>query len=169
MTARIIEVSIVHARVISVLHGACFEEAWNEKSICEVLNMAGTTGFIAGADVETPQGFILFRVAADEAEIISIGVIPAARKNGLAKILLRASIKGAAMRGAAKMFLEVATDNTAARALYETARFRIIGKRPGYYDRASGKLDAIVYSLNILDKKNSRPYGSVAGRCHDDQ
>jgi ribosomal-protein-alanine N-acetyltransferase len=169
MTANIIEASIIHARVISILHGACFEEGWNEKSISEVLNMAGTTGFIVGADAETPQGFILFRVAAGEAEIISIGVIPAARKNGLAKILLRASIEGAAMRDAAKMFLEVATNNTAARALYETAKFKIIGKRPGYYDRASEKLDAIIYSLNILDKKNPRPYESAAGGCHEDQ
>ena len=155
MTAKIVDVSIVHTRVISFLHGACFEETWNEKSISEILNMAGTTGFLVGADVETPQGFILFRVAADEAEIISIGVIPAVRKNGLAKMLLRASIKDAARKGAAKFFFEVAVDNIAARAFYKTAGFEIIGKRPRYYNRSSGRLDAIIYSLDISDKYNS--------------
>jgi ribosomal-protein-alanine N-acetyltransferase len=149
MTAKIVEASIVHAGVISVLHGACFEEVWNEKSINEILNMAGTTGLLIGADVETPQGFILFRVAADEAEIISIGVIPAARKNGLARILLQTSIIEAARKDAAKMFFEVAADNKTARAFYETVGFEIIGKRPRYYNRSSEKLDAIIYSLNI--------------------
>ena len=152
MTAKVVEASIVHAGVISVLHGACFEEAWNEKSISEVLNMAGTTGLLVGAEMEKPLGFILFRVAADEAEVLSIGVIPAARKNGLASILLQASIKVAAKRGVAKMFFEVAADNTAARAFYESVGFEIIGKRPGYYNRSSEKLDAIIYSLDISDK-----------------
>ena len=152
MTAKIVEASIVHAGVISVLHGACFEEIWNEKSISEVLNMAGMTGLLIGDSVEAPQGFILFRTAADEAEIISIGVIPAVRKNGLAKMLLRASIKGAARMGAAKISFEVAVDNIAARAFYKMAGFKIIGKRPGYYNRSSEKLDAIIYSLDISDK-----------------
>ena len=152
MTAKITEASIVHVGVISVLHGACFEEVWNEKSISEVLNMAGTTGLLVGAEMETPQGFILFRVAADEAEVLSIGVIPAARKNGLASILLQASIKVAAKRGVAKMFFEVAVDNSAARALYESVGFKIIGKRPGYYNRSSEKLDAIIYNLHISNK-----------------
>ena len=154
MTAKIVEASIAHARVISVLHGACFEETWSEKSISEVLSMAGTTGLLIGADLETPQGFILFRVASDEAEIISIGVIPAARKNGLAKMLLRASIRGAVIRDAVKMFFEVAVDNVAARAFYETAGFEVIGKRSGYYDRPSKRVDAIIYSLNISKSKN---------------
>jgi ribosomal-protein-alanine N-acetyltransferase len=152
MTVKIVEASIVHAGVISVLHRACFEETWNEKSISKILNMAGTTGLLISADVETPQGFILFRVAADEAEIISIGVIPAACKNGLAGILLQASIEAAGKRDATKMFLEVAADNTAARTFYEKAGFKIAGKRPGYYVRASGKLHAIIYSLNITGK-----------------
>jgi len=152
MTAKIVEAGIVHAPVISLLHGACFKETWNEKSISEILNMAGTTGLLIGADVETPQGFILFRVAAHEAEIISIGVIPTARKKGLAQLLLQASIDAAGKRDAVKMFLEVAADNTAARTFYEKAGFEITGKRPGYYGRASGRLDAIIYAVNIPAK-----------------
>ena len=81
-----IEASIVHGGIISVLHGACFERDWNEKAITEILNMSGMIGLLVGIEEGTPQGFILMRVAADEAEIISIGVIPAARKKGLASI-----------------------------------------------------------------------------------
>ena len=152
MTSEIVEASIVHGGIISVLHGACFEETWNEKAITEILNMPGIIGLLVGIKEEIPQGFILMRVAADEAEIISIGVIPAARKKGLASILLLESIKRAAMSDVVKIIFEVAEDNKAAIAFYETFGFQVIGKRPGYYKRSSKKLDAIVYSLNILDK-----------------
>jgi len=114
--------------------------------------MPGMIGLLVGIEEGTPQGFIFMRVAADEAEIISIGVIPAARKKGLASILLLESIKRAAMSDVVKIFFEVAEDNKTAMAFYETFGFQIIGKRLGYYKRSSKKLDAIVYSLNILDK-----------------
>jgi ribosomal-protein-alanine N-acetyltransferase len=39
----------------------------------------------------------------------------------------------AAARGAAAILLEVATDNTTARALYASAGFVVIGRRPRYY------------------------------------
>ena len=152
MTLKIVEASIVHAGIISVLHGACFEEIWNEKSINEMLNMPGMIGFLIETEEKIPQGFIMMRVAADEAEIISIGVIPAARKKGLASILLLKSIKRAAISNVAKIFFEVAEDNKAAIAFYKTFGSQIIGKRPGYYKRSSKKIDAIIYSLNIWDK-----------------
>ena len=56
------------------------------------------------------------------------------------------------MSDVVKIFFEVAEDNKTAMAFYETFGFQIIGKRLGYYKRSSKKLDAIVYSLNILDK-----------------
>jgi [ribosomal protein S18]-alanine N-acetyltransferase len=149
MTLKIVEASIVHAGIISVLHGACFEEIWNEKSISEMLNMPGMIGFLIETEEKIPQGFIMMRVAADEAEIISIGVIPAARKKGLASILLLKSIKRAAISNVAKIFFEVAEDNKAAIAFYKTFGSQIIGKRLGYYKRSSKKIDAIIYSLNI--------------------
>ena len=152
MTAKIIEASICHAEVIAVLHKACFREIWNERSIAEILKMAGAIGLLIGANKRGPQGFILLRVAAEEAEIISIGVAPEARKNGLASILLLESIKRAVMSNAIKMLFEVAEDNNAARAFYEKFGFQIIGRRPGYYRRSLKKQDALIYSLNISDK-----------------
>ena len=149
MTVKIVEASIIHAGIISVLHGACFEEIWNEKTISEMLNMPGILGFLIGTEDKIPQGFIMIRVAADEAEIISIGVIPAARKKGLASLLLLKSLKSAAISNVAKIFFEVAEDNKAAIAFYETFGSQIIGKRSGYYKRPSKKVDAIVYSLNL--------------------
>ena len=143
---------MVHSEIISSLHGACFKEIWNEKSISEILKMVGAIGFIISTEEERPEGFILLRVTADEAEIISIGVIPAARKKGLASRLLKKSIESAILNKTTKMFIEVAENNKAAISLYKTFGFRSIGKRPGYYKRSTKKLDAIIYSLNITDK-----------------
>jgi ribosomal-protein-alanine N-acetyltransferase len=114
--------------------------------------MVGTVGFLISTEEDRPEGFILLRVTADEAEIISIGVVPAARKKGLASRLLKKSIESASLRNAKKLFIEVAEDNKIAIAFYKTFGFRSIGKRPRYYERSSKNLDAILFSLNISDK-----------------
>ena len=58
-------------------------------------------------------------VVADEAEILTVGVVPAARRRGIARRLLAALLAEAARaRRAPRCFLEVRVDNDAARALY---------------------------------------------------
>lgn len=151
MSEDINQVGIAHAGVISALHGACFETSWDGQAVTGILVTAGTFALISGIG-DCPRGFVLFRLAADEAEIISIGVLPPARRAGVAGRLLRASIQYAARRGAARMFLEAAADNTAGRALYEKCGFAACGRRRGYYGHRTGKTDALIYSLEITGK-----------------
>lgn len=151
MKAEIIEVGIAHAEVISALHGGCFDIPWEHKAITEILAMPGASALIASTD-DLPQGFALFRLAADEAEIISIGVLPKARRGGLAGRLMLALIDHTTKQGAAKIFLEVGEDNLAARALYEKGGFSIVGRRKGYYDNGGKKSDAFIYNLEITSK-----------------
>ena len=100
--------------------------------------------------VSEPDGFILIRVVADEAEILTLAVRPAARREGLGARLVEAAVVRAAARGAERMFLEVAEDNVAARALYARTGFVEAGRRRGYYARADGsREDALVLSLNF--------------------
>ena len=147
-----IEAHLCHAGVIAAIHRVCFEESWNEKSIAEILKMAGAIGLLVCAKNKRPKGFILLRIAADEAEIISIGIVPESRQKGFASILLQKAIKLVVMSNVIKMLFEVAEDNIAARALYEKFGFQIVGRRSGYYRHSSKKkLDAIIYSLNISD------------------
>lgn len=145
------EVGIAHTDVISVLHGACLETAWNKQAVAEILVMPGTFALIS-ASAEQPQGFALVRLAVDEAEIISIGVIPAARRSGHAEGLLRSAISSLTRRGAAKVFLEVAEDNAAACTLYEKCGFSLCGRRKDYYDHKGAKTDALIYALEIIVK-----------------
>src|SRR5947209_197660 len=112
------------------------------------LGLPGAFGFIDAAG-----GMVLARVAADEAEILTLAVLPDRRRRGLARALLERTMQAAARRGAGAMFLEVAEANRAARALYEGAGFVEVGRRRGYY-RGGG--DALVLRAVI-------PSGSAAG------
>ncbi len=100
----------------------------------------------SGCDIIASQnGFIIYRVVADEAEIITIGVAPAARRGGIAAAMIEIAAADAKKRGAKKMFLEVARDNAAAIALYSRAGFSEIGVRPKYYDG----IDAILMQRQL--------------------
>jgi ribosomal-protein-alanine N-acetyltransferase len=116
--------------VLAAIHVTCFAESWSSASIAALLATPGTFALLSAG------GFILARVAGDEAEILSLGVRPKARRAGQARALVRE----AAMRadGAAAMFLEVGADNEAARRLYTGLGFREAGVRKGYY-REPGK------------------------------
>lgn len=151
MNEDIRQVGIAHADVISVLHGGCFETPWKARAIAEILAMPGAFALICGPQ-DCPQGFILFRLAADECEIISIGVTAQARRSGLAAKLLKAAVARAEKCAAAKVFLEVAEANTGACALYEGHGFRVCGRRKDYYDHGATKTDALIYVFEIKDK-----------------
>ncbi|NQV47157.1 MAG: GNAT family N-acetyltransferase [Rhodospirillaceae bacterium] len=145
----------LHAGVIAGLHGACFDgphdTAWDEKAIFQILAMPGAFGFIAGG-ADGPCGFVLGRTAADECEIISIGVIAAARRSGVGRDLLVATVDHARAAGATRMYLEAAENNEAARGFYEISGFEPAGRRARYYGRGSDSVDALVYALELKAK-----------------
>lgn len=137
------------AELLAALHRQCFDEAWSCASIADLLAMPGVSCFVA-AVADEPCGFALCRVAADETEVLSLGVIPEARRRGIARRLLSASLDGAAGRGVRKVYLEVASDNVAARRLYRGHGFGTVGVRADYYrDESSPPRDALVLALDV--------------------
>lgn len=126
------------------LHAAAFAAPWDAVAFETLLGQAGVFA------IEAPQGFILIRSVADEAEILTLAVAPAARRQGLGARLVRDGAAAAAARGAARLFLEVADDNVAALALYAGAGFVEAGRRPAYYTRPEGgRQDALILALNL--------------------
>ncbi|HMO73601.1 MAG TPA: GNAT family N-acetyltransferase, partial [Paracoccaceae bacterium] len=79
------------------------------------------------------QGFILGRVAAGEAEVLTVAVEPALQGRGIGGRLVACFLAEAAAQGAVRAFLEVAEDNAAARAVYTRAGFASAGRRRGYF------------------------------------
>ena len=78
-------------------------------------------------------GFGVVGIAADQAEIESLAVSPAARRQGIGRSLCEALMRWARMRGASRALLEVRMSNHTARALYESLGFCEVAVRRGYY------------------------------------
>lgn len=110
------------------LHKACFpHKPWSAQDFADLKK--------SGCDIIASQnGFVVWRVVADEAEIITIGVHPDARGNGIASAMLVLVENDVKKRGGKKIFLEVAENNTPARTLYEHNGYVQVGTRPKYYD-----------------------------------
>jgi GNAT superfamily N-acetyltransferase len=91
--------SVAHAAVLAELHALAFppEERWSAGAFATQLALPGVFGLVL-----PDAGLILARVAADEAEILTIGVVPAARRAGYGAALLRAAEARAVADGAAR-------------------------------------------------------------------
>ncbi len=122
-----------HAKAMAAIH------AWDAKSIATLLAQPGVAGLI-----DPRGGILILRVAADEAEILTIGVT--ARRRGLGTALMRAAIEKAKTMGAAVLHLEAAAGNIAAQEFYKSLGFAAAGRRPNYY--ANGD-DAVLLSLPL--------------------
>jgi ribosomal-protein-alanine N-acetyltransferase len=90
-----------------------------------------------------PQGFLIGRAIADEAELLTLAVAPEARRQGIARELMAQFYARSRERGADRAFLEVAAGNAAAQALYQAEGWTQTGLRRNYY--APG-VDAILMS-----------------------
>lgn len=99
--------------------------------------------------VTAPEGFALGRVVADEAEMLTIAVAPAARRAGIGRSLLSGLVTEVATRGAASLFLEVSVENDPAIALYRKAGFAETGRRRGYFSDGGRAVDALTMRLDI--------------------
>jgi ribosomal-protein-alanine N-acetyltransferase len=117
-------------------------EAWSRNAYLSELADARYRHYVA---VESADGALLgwagVMVVQDAAEILTVGVVPSARRMGLARVMLADLLAEAVRRGAVEAFLEVRVDNDAARALYRSEGFEEIGVRRGYYD--AGRVDAV--------------------------
>ncbi len=135
-------VGAAYAAALAAIHAAAFpDDAWGAAAFQTQLEMHGVIGLL-----DQRGGLILLRVTADEAEILTIGVLPRLRRRGVARGLLQAGMAMAATLGARAIFLEVGTANQAAKALYEAAGFRQVGRRKAYY--ANGA-DALVLRVDL--------------------
>jgi len=141
------------ASALAALHGQAFDAPWSPADIAVLMGSPGVFAFSAslGADSEAREaaGFILCRVAADEAEVLTIAVAPAMRRRGVAGALLNQAMAAALAGGARTMFLEVATDNPGAEALYRAHGFGEVGRRPGYFSRPDGAVAALIMRRDL--------------------
>ena len=124
------------------LHARAFDKPWTAPELARLLANPAVFALIA-RDPE-PTGFVMAWSAAGDAELVTVAVVPEARRRGLGAALVTAAAAAALVRGAASMHLEVAETNTAARALYAKLGYEEAGRRHAYYGGEGGSIDAIV-------------------------
>lgn len=137
------------AASLSQLHARCFETAWSVAMMMPVLSAPEATTLIAENRGQA-CGFIQARAAADEAEILTLCVLPLLRRHGLGMLLVGGLIADLKSRGVKTLYLEVASSNAAAIGLYRAAGFRETGRRKAYYARENlPPEDALIMALSL--------------------
>ena len=105
---------------IAVLHGRLFDPPWDVESISRLTEHPAAAAFVAQVQYpKTLAGFIIGQIAADEAEILSIGVAPEWQRRGIARHMVEGLVRAARRAEVKRLFLEVAADNAKAIRLYK--------------------------------------------------
>ena len=141
--------SLRDARRLAQLHGESFHRGWGEGEFETMLIERNTLvhRLRMGRKV---IGFAVSRMAADEAEILSIAVAESHRGRGLSRDLLLTHLGHLAGRGVRTVFLEVEENNQPARRLYQWAGFGIVGRRERYYQQPGGEqLNALMMRRDL--------------------
>lgn len=149
----------------SIIHGECFEKAWDSPSMRQLLASHGAFGWITFTEERlkldqpctevTAVGIIICRslCEAQEAEVLTIGVLPEVRQRGIGYQLVTTTCYAVT----SSLFLEVSVDNVAALKLYQKVGFTTVGKRRNYYQKLDGTAaDALILQVKGQGGKNKQ-------------
>ncbi|SRR5487761_1914489 len=134
------QIRISDAAECARLHAESFLHGWSAEDFQRFSIDKQTLGHVAHLHGQSVlQGAVFSRMAADEAEILTVMVAKSARNQGLGRQLLMRHLAELASLGIHHLFLEVEEGNKPALALYKRFYFRQVGERPSYYAGADGK------------------------------
>lgn len=119
----------------------CFGETITAESFCRFADAPANHYFCAVGATGTLLGYGGISLVADEAEIITVAVSPAHRRQGIAQALMEHMLRLAA-DASASVYLEVRASNTPAIELYRSLGFAGTGVRKNYY--TSPREDAVL-------------------------
>jgi ribosomal-protein-alanine N-acetyltransferase len=123
-------------------------ESWSRSAYRDELRDTRTRWYIAALDDESKLlGWAGLMTVAGSAQIFTVGTVPEARRQGVARRLVEAMLDEARRRAATEVLLEVRVDNEGAKALYEGFGFTPLRIRRGYYD--GGRVDAVEMRLRL--------------------
>ena len=145
------------ADTVATMHAQCFSRGWGAHEIEALMARPGVSVLLARAEGrghEPPLGFLILRRDGHgrhaEAEIVTVGVPPRARRRGVGDRLMRAAIRECQADRIGRLLLEVDGANRGAVALYRRLGFRQVGERRGYYREGDAPpADALVMALDL--------------------
>lgn len=136
------------------LHSASFETPWTREAFESLMTSPGVF-LLKAFDGALPagrddlKGFVMTRIVADEAEILTIAVEAEHYGKRIGEQLMLAAAAHALGLGALSLFLEVAEDNLAARRLYDRLGYEAVGRRPDYYTRGKDRIAGLSMRLDL--------------------
>lgn len=133
---------------LAQIHGDSFHRGWSEGEFESMLAERNTLAHRLKLGRKT-IGFAISRMAADEAEILSIAIDRRFHGQGLSRNLLLTHLGHLAGRGVRIIFLEVEENNQPARRLYERAGFVVVGRRDRYYHGNGEQLNALLMRRDL--------------------
>jgi len=123
-------------------------DAWSAATMRATLTDPDSIAVVAlDGDAVVGYAAVLAPRGAADADVLTIAVAEAGRGRGAGRALLDRMLADAAARGARRVFLEVRADNPVATALYASAGFEAVGRRPHYYQ--PDDVDAVVMRLEL--------------------
>lgn len=132
------------SKTLSNLHKSCFAKGWGPLEFESFFERKGVFAAVAHHKQHGDIGFVLCWLIEDQCDLLSMGVLPDYRRDGVGIMLLEYAMEHAASLGAKHMMLEVNINNTAAQTLYEAHGFEKFSVRKEYYSNADGtRSDAI--------------------------
>jgi len=144
MGYRIHAVGRTHAKMLAELHGKCFAKGWGHLEFESFFERAGVFAAMAYESGGKPVGFVLCWLIEDQCDLLSMGVLPDHRRDGVGLMLLDYATQSAADMGAKYMVLEVNVNNVAAQQLYEAQGYEKFSIRKEYYSAPDGsRADAV--------------------------
>ncbi len=139
------------ARELARIHAQSFFRGWPREEFEAFLSDAASPVYIACDARRRIAGFALIRMAADEAELLSIAVDPKWRGKKVGRALMDAVFADLMLSPVRRMFLEVDEQNQPAIKLYRRLGFGDIGTRRGYYPRPDGSAaTALVMARDLV-------------------
>lgn len=144
---KITELAPAHVNVAAAMDGLCFDvPVFTQDMLSTILKSQNVFGLIAH-EGEHPVGYAIFQQSLDEAEILTICILPDHQGKGFGRKLLNAGLAELKSRMMTDVFLEVRRSNQSAISMYESFGAKAVGERPKYYEDGE---DAVVYKLELL-------------------
>jgi ribosomal-protein-alanine N-acetyltransferase len=150
------EARLADALDLAEIHAGSFHRGWSAAEIESLLAQDGVLAFVARRaspfGSRRAVGFVMIRVAGDEAEVLTLAVGERHRRRGLGRRLMDEAMRRLYHDRVGALFLEVDEANAAARALYARLGFREVGRRRNYYATAGGgSSGAVVLRADISE------------------
>ena len=144
-----------HVSQIAALEAATFSFPWDEASIRAELENPLALWLVAEGEAGEGEarpvlGYVGSQTCFEDADILNVAVVPAARRRGIAAALMRELEVRLAPKGVERITLEVRASNIPAIRLYEGLGYTQVGLRKGYYEKP--REDALILQKQIVPR-----------------